>query len=162
MLTSFSENTNLLKMNSDLKTFVHRNTTDAEFHDLMMSDSTDFPTYPGVYVFVSHNQKFVYPNGMSRIIYIGKAENLKARLSTHKRHLKELANLPIKEKSINWWYARYHYMSAFGCKVFCFRVKGKQEAKNLEHKLLSYFYHRYYAMPVGNGAISNPILRSDE
>ena len=45
-------------------------------------------------------------------------------------------------------------MSNYGCKVYCFNVKGIQDVKNLENKLLECSYDRYHFMPIGNGAIS--------
>ena len=42
------------------------------------------PKKSGAYIFLSSSQKFIYPNGKSRVIYIGKGDNLFNRLYGHK------------------------------------------------------------------------------
>lgn len=122
--------------------------------DLKDTDTADIPTFSGAYIIVSTDQRFIYPNGKSKVIYIGKADNMRNRLQTHKKHLEYLLTYKKSERTKFWWYSRYHYFAKFGCKVFCFQVKGTQSSKNLENLLLEDFYDTYHSLPVGNGAIS--------
>jgi len=53
-------------MNINLKPFAHRE------HDFFIDNLLDFKTvdiltFSGAYIFVSFNQKFIYPNGQSRV-----------------------------------------------------------------------------------------------
>ncbi len=53
------------------------------------SAEVDFKTIPeesGIYIFVSPKQRFTYPNGTSKVIYIGTSKNLRYRLKTHHRN----------------------------------------------------------------------------
>ncbi len=43
------------------------------------------PQKPGAYVITSNTQKFIYPNGKSKVIYIGMSNNLLNRLCEHQK-----------------------------------------------------------------------------
>lgn len=47
-----------------------------------------------------------------------------------------------------------NYMKYHGAKVYYYLCKGNQESKNLESQMISSFYDKFGAMPVGNGARS--------
>jgi excinuclease UvrABC nuclease subunit len=114
--------------------------------DIAELHSFDLPDTKGVYIFVSKNQKFIYPNGQSRIIYIGKAKSLRSRLKTHFRHLNGLSQLNRFEKKDMTWYSRYQYMHKFGCIIYYLSSNTNQDPKNLESILLNSFYNRYLAL----------------
>jgi len=61
-----------------------------EICDLKKDDLSNIPDCAGVYIITSFKTRFIYPEGTSRIIYIGKSDNLKRRLKEHQRHLKSL------------------------------------------------------------------------
>lgn len=125
---------------------------DGEIVELLECDDLQLhPAKEGVYIIVSHEQKFIYPNGQSKVIYIGMANSLRRRLAEHKTNLENLVN---GEYADRWYFDRYQYMKAFGAKVYYYCCQGAQDAKDLESMVLCSFYNRYHAMPVGNGARS--------
>ena len=140
-------------MDNNLRPFCHRE-PEGIIDIFSLTDYSSIPKNPGAYIFVSYDQKFLYPNGSSKIIYIGKAENLRQRIQTHKRIITEVSNLKKSDKNSYWYFARYQYLAKFGGKLYYFTRKGSQEAKNLENLLLEEFYDRYLSLPVGNGARS--------
>ncbi len=111
-------------------------------------------TVPGVYVIFSREQKFVYPNGKSRVIYIGMSKHLRNRISDHFNAYRKIKAMTKYEKIDSWRYSRYFYMTKFDAGVAWFTTRGKQTAKSLERDIISDFYDRYHALPVGNGAYS--------
>lgn len=112
------------------------------------------PAKPGAYIFLTQEKKFVYPKGESQVMYIGMSVCLKDRLTTHFKNCDQLMRMP-KAKVLDYYhYHRYHYMHAFGCKVFWYTTRGTQKAKNLESLLMEYFYDKFYALLIGNGAFS--------
>ena len=127
---------------------------DRKLGELMDLDLTNINLKAGTYVFISKQTKFIFPNGHSRVIYIGKSDDLISRLKTHKRHLLELSNLKHIERKDMSRYSRYQYMLKFGCIVYCYTTRGTQNSKNLENIIMESFYNRYHALPVGNGAVS--------
>jgi len=141
-------------MDNNLRPFCHRE-PDRIISDIFnIEDYSEIPTIPGAYIFASKNEKFLYPNGLSRIIYIGKTTNLRRRIRTHLSVVSEIKSLKKSERNSNWYYPRHQYLAKFGGKLYCFSIKGLQDAKNLENKLIEQFYDKYFALPVGNGAIS--------
>ena len=114
-------------------------------------------TNPGVYVIVSADKtKFVYPKGMSPVIYIGKADNLRRRLREHLHHLNDIKSNEEEDLFEHIQHCpRYNYMNAFGAYVYLFHcLKKTQDAKALESWVIQKFYERYRSIPVGNGARS--------
>ena len=114
----------------------------------------EIPAKKGAYIIISDQQKFIYPNGRSRVIYIGTSGNLRQRLTKHHRICTMIGELTRTERKQDWYYSRYQYTASFGGKVYWFTTRGSQLEKNLEEKLLALFYERYHALPVGNGAFS--------
>ena len=125
--------------------------------NLSKDEINNVTTGSGVYIIVSADKtKFVYPKGNSPVIYIGKADNLRRRLS---EHLKNLNNIQDEETYMRGhWHqpcSRYQYMKYYGAYVYTFhRLKNSQDPKNLESQILWKFYERYRSLPVGNGARS--------
>ena len=141
-------------MDINLKPFCHREPFYVVEDLLSFESFREIPEIPGVYILASSDQKFIYPNGQSRIIYIGKSEKLRARIKNHKKGITELSSISKGIRGEAWWYTRYQYLVKFGCRAYFFSPRGTQEAKNLENQLLGQFYYKYLALPVGNGAIS--------
>ncbi len=113
----------------------------------------------GIYIISATDKtKYIYPNGnRSPIIYIGKSDNLLRRLKDehYTKGLKRLIDNPDFGIEENWQILpRYQYMYYNGSHVDVFKCKGKQDSKNLESLFLNQFYHKYRALPVGNGARS--------
>jgi hypothetical protein len=119
-------------------------------------DVRDIPDYvskrDGVYIIVAYNRTyFTYPNGKSRVIYIGKSDDLRRRLGEHRKHLQDVLFDRVASMSN---YQRYYYMKAFGAEVYVYYDLRKQEAKDIESMVMNKFFERYYALPVANGARS--------
>lgn len=109
---------------------------------------------PGAYIIFSRNQKFIYPKGQSRVIYIGKSENLRSRIREHFNTYNKIKSLTKVEKTEYWRYSRYFYMIEFDARLAWFTTRGTQMAKQLETDIIDYFYEKYHSLPVGNGAFS--------
>jgi hypothetical protein len=108
----------------------------------------------GIYIITSDdNTSFIYPNGNSRVLYIGESTHIRDRLLEHRMGIKH--NLDSSVISMGSQdFQRYHYMKAFGARVYIFYVLKKQVSKNLEAYVLGKFYERYHSLPVANGARS--------
>ncbi|MBE6175504.1 MAG: hypothetical protein E7146_00685 [Rikenellaceae bacterium] len=128
-----------------------KNDIDYEIPDFDKVDLSAIEERPGAYIIVSQGQHFPYPDGESKIMYIGKSDNLKKRLS---RHYKNYTDVCEFNHPPQHYPSRYNYMRAFGAKVYCFYTAGAQASKNLESFLIEAFAKRYGAIPVGNGARS--------
>ena len=128
-----------------------KNEVDYEIPDFTNMDVSDIEEKPGVYIIVSREQYFTYPEGQSKVMYIGESKNLKQRLSQHYRHYNDVCS----ERYHPLYYPpRYNYIKSFGAKVYCFYTSGTQKSKNLESTLIEAFARRYGALPVANGARS--------
>lgn len=112
----------------------------------------DISNKAGVYFFISKSKRYIYPKGESPIIYIGTSNSLRRRL---KEHLKSfhIAQQHVNEKDL-WVYSRYNYIIFHGAEVFYLPIIGKENAKDLESKILENFFDKYASLPVGNGAFS--------
>lgn len=142
-----------MKGTKHLQSFLHRDPS-GTIKNVIDADLSSIPNQPGAYVFFSDGEKFTYPNGKSRVIYIGKTTNLKRRIRKHKKIMCELDVIKVSERSEYWWYSRYQYFVKFGCNLCYFTTRGTQDPKDLENILIDNFYNRFFALPVGNGAIS--------
>lgn len=146
-------------MKQDMNFFEFRKSQgfSAEKKDLLKDDLSNISECPALYIITSKGQKFLYPNGESRVIYIGKADKkggICRRLKEHQRNLK-CVHEAINSNSLNdWWAERYLYMEKFGAHVYIYPVRRNQEAKDLESRCMWNFYNKYHATPVGNGARS--------
>ena len=122
-----------------------------EIANLVDDDLSEISTKGGVYIIASTQTNFVYPKGMSKVIYIGKANSIRRRLKEHQVNLRNAIN-DLQDK---WWrFDRYNYMKYHGAKVYYYLCQGKQASKNLESYILGMFYDKFGSMPVGNGARS--------
>lgn len=126
---------------------------DLEIADLSKGILDDTPSEEGVYVICSRNAKMIYPGGNSRILYMGMAKNLKRRIKEHFSNLQSAIDNLASDKP-KWFFSRYNYMAEFGAHVYIYKCRGKQDPKNLESRLMWWFYNKYKANPVSNGARS--------
>lgn len=134
-----------------IKEFRRIHGCDGEIANLEGDDLSEISIKGGVYIIASSKTKFVYPKGMSKVIYLGKANCIRRRLKEHQANLREAINDLLDE----WWrFDRYNYMKYHGAKVYYYLCQGKQESKDLESDILGRFYDKFGAMPVGNGARS--------
>jgi excinuclease UvrABC nuclease subunit len=116
----------------------------------------DVPAKPGVYLMLSDDVEYIYPwsnsCGKSRVYYIGRSNNLRERVKTHKKLCLEAADRP----KYDYYYPRYEYAVYHGCNI-CWRTcKSTEEAKGTEADLLISFAKYYGAKPVANGQSAWP------
>lgn len=128
----------------------------------LLNDETGIPSetvgYSGVYIIeATDGFKFPYPKGNSKVIYIGKADNLHSRLMGHRTRVNQLVKTKGNYGMADdepWVSSKYQYMYYHGAKVYYYKCLGKQEAKQLEASIMWSFYQKYRALPIGNGAKS--------
>jgi excinuclease UvrABC nuclease subunit len=135
--------------------FLESRKHDGSIFDLLNPEEINLiPTTPGAYILISHGTKFIYPEGQSKVIYIGKGNNLRKRLLDHHKGAHGLKSIPKKERKDYTYYSRYHYILKFGCEVIWISRRGTEKAKDLESKLIFSFYSKYQSLPVGNASFS--------
>lgn len=140
---------------SFLTGFIDENVKWGETRSIFEFDALDeVPMKSGAYILLSGKQKFIYPNGLSRVVYIGKSINLYHRLKSHQATIIELKNLNPSERINYWYYSRYQYLAKFDCQVYWFKTNTNQNPKKLESIMLDAFYSTFHALPIGNGAFS--------
>ena len=125
-----------------------------ELGDLEMLEPEDIPEKKGVYIIVSTKTNFTYSKGDSKVIYIGKSDNINKRLRSHKKHLLNIKGMKEGEKREYWYYPKYHYMDRHGARVYFVSAKGNKNPHNLERDIIEMFYDTHLSLPVGNGAFS--------
>lgn len=119
------------------------------FIDLLEDNEIEIPEAAGAYVLgTSDGTKLVYPWGNSPVFYIGKAGNLRRRLSDHRK----FTNQAIKNHDEAWFWPRYQYGAAYGIRLAWYTCRGRQKPENLEAGLIEDFYKQYGAIPSANGA----------
>jgi excinuclease UvrABC nuclease subunit len=107
------------------------------------------PGKPGAYVLgTSEGTNLLYPWGRSPIFYIGKAQDLRTRLSSHRRHILDAS----EDHDELYWWPRYQYGASFGCTVAWYSTRGRQTPSQLESTLINQFYEAYGSIPCANGA----------
>ncbi len=124
---------------------------DGEVYNLKDDDLSELPARDGVYIIASPQTTFVYPKGVSKILYIGKANSIRRRLKEHQKHLRDVCDDKSAEQ---WFFDRYNYMKYHGARVYYYLCRGNQESKDLESWIIWSFYNKFGSMPVGNGARS--------
>lgn len=127
--------------------------------DLLECNLSKITDTAGAYVLgATDPTMLVYPWGSSPIYYIGKANNLRKRLSDHKKFT---LGARKKHAEVNWW-PRYQYGAAFGTTVAWYSVKGQQNPNDLESDLIDNFYDTYGALPAANGKWPKGIKKPTE
>jgi len=123
--------------------------------DLLADDYDNDPpaSSGGAYVLgTSDGTILIYPWGSSPIFYIGKADNLKQRLSYHRN-----AVLGAIEDHNSYWWPLYQYGAAFGTDCAYYSRNGPQNVQNIEAGLVTSFYERFGAIPTANRVWPNEI-----
>ena len=114
--------------------------------DLLEDEESDIPDEPGAYILgTADGTMITYPWGVSPIYYIGKANNLRNRLSVHRKHTLGARN----DHQEDTWWPRYQYGGAFGAHCVWYLADDKNP-QNLEATLIESFYWTYGAIPVTN------------
>lgn len=108
----------------------------------------------GVYVILSDNQNFIYPNGESKVIYIGQSDSLYDRINTHKKWHNRIKILGNKDIRGDWIKYKYLYMRKFGAKLYYIPASKNEDCRDLESNIMENFYDKYFSLPVGNAAFS--------
>ncbi|MDE0093970.1 MAG: GIY-YIG nuclease family protein [Gammaproteobacteria bacterium] len=113
--------------------------------DLLTVDLVQIPSVQGAYILgTSGETMLTYPWATSPVFYIGKADNLRQRLKSHKKYT-EGAMHDYRD----WWWPRYQYGAAFGVSCAWFQSFNKSPAW-LEAKLVANFYENFGSIPVAN------------
>ncbi len=101
---------------------------------------------PGVYVLLARpGVTFPYPRRQSSVFYIGQASNLRRRLGTHARFVKEVH----RARKLTLYWQMYEYGAAFGCRYTTI-VARRRDPRGLEQDVLAMFAEAYRAWPVAN------------
>ena len=85
------------------------------------------------------------------------SDKLRTRLLQHRRvvmMLKETKGQFGMGRNEPWISSKYQYMYKHGARVYVYKCRRTQDAKNEESSALWSFYRLYHALPVGNGAKS--------
>ena len=115
--------------------------------DLLEDEKSDIPDEPGAYILgTADGTMITYPWGVSPIYYIGKASNLRNRLSVHRKHTLGARN----DHQEDTWWPRYQYGGAFGADCVWYLAHDDHDPQNLEATLIESFYLTYGAIPVAN------------
>ena len=115
--------------------------------NLLEDEASDIPGKSGAYVLGTRDGTMItYPWGVSPIYYIGKASDLRNRLSGHKKHTLGAKNDHKKEA----WWPRDQYGAAFGADCVWYLAYDDMDPQNLEARLVESFYWAYGAIPVAN------------
>lgn len=107
------------------------------------------PPAAGAYVLLANpGITFMYARRRSSVFYIGQALNLRRRLMSHARYVREA--MSDRQRTLYW--PMYEYAAAFGCRYTHLRTRGVQTPEQLEENLLAMFAEKYRSWPVANGA----------
>lgn len=107
------------------------------------------PSTGGAYVLgTSDGTMLTYPWGSSPIFYIGKANDLHRRLSTHRKHI----CAAMENHDEDYWWQRYQYGAAFGADCAYYSRSGPQNVQNIEAELIESFYETFGSIPAANSS----------
>ena len=87
-----------------------------------------------------------YPWGASPVFYIGKATNLRVRVTRHKVRIQK-----ARADQDRYWPPKIQYGAAFGAHVAWYSRRGQEDPQNVEAFLTEKFYEAFGAMPTANG-----------
>ncbi len=117
----------------------------------------EVPPLRGAYVLLADPHfTFPYPSWRSAVFYIGQSSNLRRRLLTHARFIKEARS----DRRRTLYPPMYEYGASFGARYALLRTRGVQAPRNLEEHLLAMFAEHYLSWPVANGIGGWASLRS--
>lgn len=115
---------------------------------------TNCPQSHGIYFYVIRNKTVSYPFGPNRIIYIGKATNLRRRIGHH-------FSIDMKEKLLNsntlqWSYQNY-FLPKSNTEIDLMLLEDKNYSQ-LELLFIGQFFINYGAPPLCNGSVQRKKL----
>ena len=117
--------------------------------DLLQDGVDTVPNTGGAYVLgTSDGTMLTYPWGSSPVFYIGKANDLNHRLSTHRKHIRAA----MKDHHVIYWWQRYQYGAAFGADCAYYSRNGPQNVQNIEAELIESFYGMFGSIPAANSS----------
>lgn len=106
----------------------------------------DIPKQAGIYFFRTGDGRLLgYPEGKSRVFYIGHSINLRKRLYTHGKYHNEASSK--EQRTLEVYYTRYEYSSRFSGE-YCFIVAD--QSKQLEQAALECFALKHFSFPLAN------------
>ena len=108
-------------------------------------DEDQLPETGGAYILGTSSTLLTYPWGASPIFYIGKARNLRDRVSQHREYI-----LNARDNHDEHYWPRYQYGAAFGAHVAWYSRRGPEEPQNVEAYLIEKFYETFGAIPTAN------------
>lgn len=104
----------------------------------------DIPSSSGAYIIYADDKKFSYPKGESSVFYIGMSQNLRQRITTHKKRTRE-----VNDQQMDW--PRYEYAATCNARIIWIKTWQGMTPKSLEDHLLAHFAKKYKSFPVANG-----------
>ena len=117
--------------------------------DLLNEEAENqLPETGGAYVLGASTTMLTYPWGTSPIFYIGKANNLRARVIQHRTNILSARD----DHDERYWWPRYQYGAAFGTHVAWYSRHGQQNPQNVEAHLIEKFYEVFGAIPTANSS----------
>lgn len=107
----------------------------------------EIPDTPGCYVFIA-KRAFPYPQGRSRVFYIGQSVNLRHRLYRHKMAIR----LAKSQRLLVVYRPITEYSAKFGANVAV--TKAQKDPRETEFRLLAAFMEQFRGLPVANSAVN--------
>lgn len=125
--------------------------------DLLDWEENSVLTQPGAYVLMAEAEtSFRYPNGESPVFYIGKADNLRRRLRTHRKKIRQAKN----DRKLCLYVPRYEYGAAFGVRYSFIQARQEGFPSFLEILLMARFAKQYKSLPIANNTGSRKLIRT--
>lgn len=118
--------------------------------NLLEEDSIyEAPESGGAYILgTSDGTMLTYPWGSSPIYYIGKADDLRERIRTHRNNI---IRAEEDHDELYWW-PRYQYGAAFGADCAYYSRRGTELPQNVEATLIRCFYEQFGSIPTSNSS----------
>ena len=132
-----------------LRFCLDRRRYDGQLIDLLNEEEDEAQLLPktgGAYVLGTSTTMLTYPWGTSPIFYIGKATNLRVRVTRHKGRIQK-----ARADRGRYWPPKIQYGTAFGAHVAWYSRRGQEDPQNIEAFLTEKFYGAFGAMPIANG-----------
>ena len=132
-----------------LRFCLDRGRYDGQLIDLLNAEEDEaqlLPETAGAYVLGTSATMLTYPWGTSPVFYIGKATNLRVRVTRHKVRIQK-----ARDNHDRYWPPKIQYGAAFGAHVAWFSQRGQEDPQNVEAFLTEKFYGAFGAMPTANG-----------
>lgn len=106
----------------------------------------------GLYIVLSDEVEYIYPQNTSKVIYIGKCDNFFKRITEHQNYLVGKLQATYSQIRDLWDFDKYMYMRSHGANVYFIpltETEFKTETE-LESNIMFDFFKKHQAIPVGN------------